>query len=141
MAIASVSDVQVRLGRDLLASETSLVEVLLEDAEAIILSELPTLYSKIDAGTLSDALVIMVEAAMVRRVLNNMDGIRQQSAEAYSVTLDINVASGYLMLTNQDRQRLGIRGSAFTIAPAIVNPALTEGAQVNSTPPGTGFQY
>lgn len=140
MAIASVTDVQARLGRDLLESETDLVTVLLEDAEAIILSELPTLYDKIALGTLSEALVIMVEASMIRRVLNNMDGIRQQSAEGYSVTVDINVASGYLMLTSQDRARLGIRGAAFTIAPKLADSVLEEGVQVNDIPPGTGFQ-
>lgn len=140
MAIASVTDVTARLGRDPIAGEEELITVLLEDAEAIILSELPTLYDRIEQGKLSEALVVMVEAAMIRRVLNNMDGVRQQSAEGYAVTLDINVASGYLMLTAQDRHRLGIRGSAFTIHPQIMNPALVEGAQVNNIPPGWGFQ-
>ena len=107
MATATSQDVESRLGRPLDESEVALAETLLGDVELLIKSKA----RNFDA--LDPDIVVMVEATAVARVLRNPDGIRSQSADEFSYTVDSRVASGYLNLLPDEWALLGIgRGYA-----------------------------
>lgn len=107
MAVATTQDVADRLGRPLDESELPLAETLLGDVELLIRSKARN-FDALDADA-----VKMVEATAVARVLRNPDGVRSQSADEFSYTVDSRVASGYLQLLNSEWALLGIgRGYA-----------------------------
>lgn len=56
-------------------SDTDLVSKLIDDAEAIVLSEYPKIQDRIDAGTLNENVLIMVVTEMVSRRLRNPEGL------------------------------------------------------------------
>jgi hypothetical protein len=75
MAWTTPTDVQNRwVGNDV-PTDTNLVVALIDDAEAIILSQYPKIQDRIDANTLSLNTVIMVVCRMVSRLLRNPEGL------------------------------------------------------------------
>lgn len=102
MPLASTTDVQNRLGRDLTPTETTIATALLADAEAELRSRVPLLQERLDSGLLDPALVVRVLCAMVLRVLRNPEGLRQQSESiddyTRSWTVDSARSAGALYL-------------------------------------------
>ena len=75
MTWTTFADVTDRwVGNDAPTDET-LVESLIEDAEAVVLVEYPKIQDRITAGTLPLRLVKMVVTAMVSRVLRNPENL------------------------------------------------------------------
>jgi hypothetical protein len=85
--------------RTLSAAEQTVTVNLLADAAAILLARVPTIPARVAAGTLDAALVKRVQAAMVKRVLSNPDGKRQEAIDDYSWTRDNAVSAGMLYAT------------------------------------------
>lgn len=108
MAHAQPSDVQVRLGRELDAEETALVEARLDDVERIILSRIPDLDARIMSGALSAEVVKQVEADSVIRLVRNPDGYIQESDGSYSYQLSHEVAAGRLTILPDEWRLLGV---------------------------------
>lgn len=76
MAWTAYSDVADRwVGNDPIITDEELVTALIDDAEAIILSQFPKIQDRIDAETLSVAVVKMVVARQVSRVLRNPENL------------------------------------------------------------------
>jgi hypothetical protein len=100
MAFAAPPDVAARLGRSLTADETTQVEALLEDAEAMILKRVPDLQARVTAGTLTTATIVRIESNSVRRVMVNPTGIRSHSEGLgdfqQSDTFDSSISTGEL---------------------------------------------
>lgn len=123
MAYATPADVEISLGRDLSASETTQVTGLLERAELIITRRITDLTDRIADDAALEDVVVMVEADVVARVIRNPDGNRQESIDDYSYTRDPNVAAGYLYLTDEEWALLltspgtSTASEAFTITP------------------------
>lgn len=106
--------------RPLTDAEDSVAGVLLDDAAAILLSKIPSIPERVEAGTLDRVLVERVQAAMVIRVLSNPDGKRQETIDDYSWTRDNAVSTGLLYLAEDELALLAPvtqQGSAFTITP------------------------
>lgn len=119
--LATQADVTRRLARPLLsAEEVEQTNVLLEAALLRLARRIPNLVERAaDDADFCD-LVVEVQASSVARVLRNPDGFRSESAGQVSYTLDTRVASGFLMITDEEWELLGVsNSSAFTIAPSF----------------------
>ena len=119
MAYASVEDVQDRLGRPLTDEERALAATLLDDVEAMLRGRIPDLDDRVAADPNYRALVVMVEANAVCRVLRNPDGVRQETEGNYSYSLNVAAAAGYLLVLDLEWGLLGAASGAWTITPVL----------------------
>ncbi|MFH9977941.1 hypothetical protein ACH4ND_01510 [Streptomyces sp. NPDC017179] len=112
VTLATLEDVTNRLGRDLTEEETRQATALLEDATAMILDRFPR-YATEPTST-SKA----VCRAMVLRVLQNPQGLRQESIDDYQVTYDAARSAGELYISDTEAEMLRpLATSAFSITP------------------------
>lgn len=117
---ATTTDVAARW-RSLTPDEELKASVLLDDAWRLIQLRNSTIEARITATSLDVGLVIMVQCAMVIRVLRNPDGKRQEQIEDYSYQRD-DSASGELFLSPDELELLSEVTSpsvAFTIRPYV----------------------
>lgn len=119
MAYATVDDVQARLGRPLTSEERELAVTLLDDVEAMLRARIPDLDERVEVNENYRALVVMVEANAVLRVLKNPEGYRQESEGNYSYSLNVAAAAGYLLVLDWEWRMLGASRGAWTITPAV----------------------
>lgn len=120
MSYATVTDVQVRLGRPIIdTDEIEQVNAWLSDVEALILSRIPDLVARIDEGTIAEAVLVMVEARAVVRKAKNPDGKQNERIDDYSYGLNADAARGEVFLTDEEWGLLLPVGSAtaFTVRP------------------------
>lgn len=123
MAYATVSDVEVRYGRTLTASESAQVTAWIDDLEAEILERIPTLEALILAGRPTVATIVRVVSAAIIRKLDNPKGLKSRTVaiDDYSTTEQpwIEGSAGALDLTDDEWSKLlpGSTGDAFTITP------------------------
>lgn len=110
MALATLTDLADRLGRDLTSSEARRATAWLADAEALILKRFP------QYATAPTAISKKVCCAMVLRVLTNPDGKRQESLDDYSYTVDSSRSRGEVYLSDEEAEELRPQtGGAFSI--------------------------
>jgi hypothetical protein len=110
--LATQADLADRLGRDLTAIEARKSGALLRDATAIILDRFP------QYGTAPTDTSTAVCCAMVLRVLLNPIGLRSETVDDYSYTIDTARSAGELYMTENEIDTLTpIRTSAFSIVP------------------------
>lgn len=120
MSYATVSDVQVRLGRPITASgEVGQVTAWLTDVEALIRVRIPDLDQRVLLGQIAQSIVSMVEAQAVVRKVKNPDGKQNERIDDYSYGLTTDSARGDLFLTDDEWALLlpVSVGGAFTIRP------------------------
>ncbi len=122
MALATVGDVSARLGRELSSDEAEQVSTLLGDAELLIKTRIPDLLARVAAGTIDSAVVIMIEANMVLRVVRNPDGYVQETDGNYSYQVSTAVASGRLSVLDDEWSWLGITRGVFLLVPKVNIP-------------------
>lgn len=98
-------------------SDATLVENLLQDAEAVILSQFPLIQDRIDAETLPLATVVMVECRMVSRVLRNPEGLTyiQQTTGPFGQAKNYGSTGGDIWMTPDEIALLApqLKGKAF----------------------------
>lgn len=112
VALATPEDLVARLGRDLTDVEERQAPALLGDATAVILDRFPQ-YAAAPTDTSTK-----VCCAMVLRVLRNPNGLRQESIDDYSYTVDSSRSAGEIYLTDGEAAELRPpRHSAFSIVP------------------------
>jgi hypothetical protein len=121
---ASVSDLVRRSLRPLTDIEQVWAATRLEDAYTQIVALRPTVDSRLESNTVPDAfvrLVVQVQCAMVLRVLNNPDGVLEESGDDYTRRLDALVSTGELKPTDGEIKMLSAfddsSDAAFTIRP------------------------
>lgn len=122
MAYATPEDIENRLGRDLDASETTVVTTRLEDAEMLLKSRIPDLDQKITDGIIQEQAVVMVESDMILRLIRNPDGFKSETDGSYTYRINEDVASGRLQILPEEWNLLGIRAGVFTIKPYVQVP-------------------
>lgn len=122
MAYATPEDVEVRFMRPLDEDEKRVVAARLEDAELLLRSRIPDLDEKVTAGVLDQALVVMVEAEMVLRLIRNPDGLVQETDGSYSYSTSQKVASGLLEVLPREWTLLGVRSGVYIIDPTPKMP-------------------
>lgn len=122
MAYASSSDVQDRLGRTLTDDETTQVEALLTDVEVLIKTKVPDLDEKIDDNEIDPAVVVMIEANSVIRLIRNPNGYTSESDGSYSYQINWRLASGSLEILDKEWALLGVSSGIFVIHPKVRTP-------------------
>jgi hypothetical protein len=129
VALAQADDVAVRLGRELDASETLLVETRLNDAERMLKRRIDDLLSQAATDADFHDEVVRVESEMILRLVKNPDGYSQESDGNYSYAIYQAVASGKLEVTQDEWESLGVKGGGmFTIQPVLPEAFVLEGA-------------
>lgn len=114
MALATLTDLADRLGRDLTDTETRQATALLDDATAMILQRFP----QYEAAPTATSLAVC--CAMVLRVVRNPDGKRQEAIDDYSYTIDSARSTGELYLSENELCALRPpRTSSFSIVPVV----------------------
>lgn len=121
---ATIEDLSNRSLRPLTPAELSVGAVLLEDAYDIIVNTRPSVETRLEASPpvqSFERLVIQVLCAMALRVLNNPDGLLEESEDTYRYRRDAAVSTGALYLSDAELVRLSAgddsSDSAFTISP------------------------
>lgn len=110
MALADLTDVANRLGRDLTAAEQRQGAALLDDATDLILQRFPQ-----PPATTGQR----VCASMVVRVLRNPEGRRSATIDDFSYTIDSALSAGELYITETELASLRPPNtSAFSITPS-----------------------
>lgn len=113
---ADVTDRWVGAG---VPTDSTLVDALIADAEAVILSEFPAIQGRIDAGTLPLQVVQLVTVRMVSRVLRNPEGLTywQQNTGPFGQARNYGTAGSDIWLTTEEEQMLAPkkRGKAFEV--------------------------
>jgi len=123
MAYAAASDVEVRYGRTLTASEKAQTEAWIEDLDSEIRERIPDLDGMVSAGRPTHGTLLRVICAAVIRKLQNPEGLRTTTVaiDDYSTTktVDSTNSAGFLSLTDDEWSLLlpGSSGDAFTITP------------------------
>lgn len=120
MTYATVADVSTRLGRPITdPGEVAQVQAWLEDAEALILSRVPTLPDLLADGALTVATLVMVEANAVIRKIRNPEGYTSETIDDYTYRYNEQVRRGDIFFTD-DEWALLIpgRSGAWTITPS-----------------------
>jgi hypothetical protein len=119
---ASVTDLIRRSLRPLTDVEQVWAAEKLEDAYAQLVAARPTIHTRLTDTAVPDGflrLVIQVQCAMVLRVLNNPDGVLEESGDDYTRRLDATVSTGALYATDAELQLLSAgdaqSDSAFTV--------------------------
>jgi hypothetical protein len=121
MAYATAEDVSVRWGRELTAEESQLVGVRLEDVERMIRRKVPDLDDQISYGALYVEDVVQVEADAVLRLARNPDGYQSETDGNYSYTMQKDLATGKLWITDDEWEILGCRPRGwFVLVPYAV---------------------
>lgn len=125
---ATVQDLIARSLRPLTDLELAWVGTRLDDAYTQIVALRPAVDARLTAAGGSDPfprLVVQVQCAMVLRVLNNPDGVLEETSDDYTRRLDAAVSSGELKPTDAELTLLsafdGAGDEAFSIR-AIPGP-------------------
>ena len=121
MAWATYADVTDRWVGPNEPTDEDLVSALLADAEAVILSEFPQIQDRIEAGTLPQNVLTMVQVRMVSRVLRNPENLTytQQMTGPFSQAKNYGTNGNTdIWLSDEERNLLApkrSKGKAFEI--------------------------
>lgn len=119
MSWTSFADVTDRWVGSGVPTDEALVDSLIADAEAVILSEYPKIQDRIDAETLPLAVVKMVVVRMVTRVLRNPEGLTywQQTTGPFGQARNYGNSAQDIWLSSEEKELLApkSRGKAFEV--------------------------
>jgi hypothetical protein len=110
-------DIRERWIGDDAPTNDELLRALISDAEAVILHEYPAIQARINAATLSQAVVTMVTCRMVTRVLRNPENASYISQTTGPFTQARNLGQTDLWLTSDEEELLAPKKSpgAFSV--------------------------
>lgn len=114
---ATVEDVREASDRPIPDARVPYVQGRLDAAHRLLHSKAPGLDARVDSGVLDPLLVKDVIVEMVLRVLRNPSGFRSETDGDYSYSRDIQVASGRLMVTDDELAMLGYGPSSTYSTP------------------------
>jgi len=123
MTVATATDVQIRLGRDLNPAEEAQVTAYLEDAEAAILSKLPDAVTKAGTDATYAKNLKSVEISITLRAARLTDAVQA----AYPNTEDWQTHPGYsranVTVLDSEWRKLGLRWySSFNLGNTTTLP-------------------
>lgn len=117
--LATVTDLQKALLRDLTAAESQASAWYLSRAESLLLAKVPNLLTRSTIDEHFAILIRGVEAEMVARVFRNPEGIKREDQGNYSYQVDHQVASGRLFVSDDDLDALGLLNAIVTAASSM----------------------
>jgi hypothetical protein len=139
MSWATPQDIIDRwVGNDV-PTDTDLMEALIADAEAVILSEFPKIQERIDDDELPLAVVTLVVSRMVSRLLRNPENLTywQQQTGPFGQARNYGGNSSDIWLSDQELTLLAPkkRGKAFEVNQGFdaVSPAVVDDFRLNIT--------
>lgn len=100
------ADVEASFERPLSIDETRVVQNWLNQAWTILCATVPSVASRLQAGTIGRTTVVQVLIAMVERKLRNPNGLRSWDGDNYTETIDQVLSSGQLYPTSDEIARL-----------------------------------
>jgi hypothetical protein len=105
---AALADVQLRMLRPLTTAENNWVPTALADALRFVEMSLPDVAVQLARLDLADDapyryLVVQVQCAMVIRVLQNPDGVLEETTDDYTRRLDSARSTGALYMSAEER--------------------------------------
>lgn len=119
MTWATFEDVTARWVGSGAPTDEALVEALIADAEAVILSEYPAIQDRIDDLRLSEAVVKLVVCRMVMRVLRNPEALSyvQQTTGPFGQAKNYGSGPSDIWLSSDEMEMLAPkkRGKAFEV--------------------------
>lgn len=104
-------DIRERWIGDDAPTNDELLRALISDAEAVILHEYPAIQARINAATLSQAVVTMVTCRMVTRVLRNPENASYISQTTGPFSQARNLGQTDLWLTSDEEELLAPKKS------------------------------
>lgn len=127
--ITSVQDVKDRYEGDLNTRYTdTYIQTKIEDAEALIEQDYPSVAGRLASGALLDQNYKRIVAFAVLRVLRNPEGYVIEGEANVNVTRNKNVASGELAFTDAEVYTLaGVKPTASDRVPSSVGVSLDSG--------------
>lgn len=119
MAWATFADVTDRWAGSGAPDDEALVESLIADAEAVVLSKYPQIQDRIDSGALPLRVVTMVVVRMVSRVLRNPENLSywQQQTGPFGQARNFGSEGSDIWMTDEELTLLApkLRGKAYEI--------------------------
>ena len=116
MAYALPDDIADRLGRELDANESRIVEARLDDIEAMIFDRLPDLPSRMANNPTLGRLLVMVEADVLLRLIRNPLGLIAESEGGYGYRrVTDETVSGRLALLKEEWRLLGVKNDVVVL--------------------------
>lgn len=109
--LADVADVE-NLYQPVADDDLRRVEGLIRYASSVVRASVPGLDRRVERGTLDAQVVADVVAMMVIRALRNPGGVTQETIGPVSYSVDANVGSGYVFLSDAERALLAPTASA-----------------------------
>lgn len=139
MSWATPQDIIDRwVGNDV-PTDTDLMEALIADAEAVILSEFPKIQERIDDDELPLAVVTLVVSRMVSRLLRNPENLTywQQQTGPFGQARNYGGNNSDIWLSDQELTLLAPkkRGKAFEVNQGFdaISPAVVDDFRLNIT--------
>jgi hypothetical protein len=110
-------DIRERWIGDNVPDNDQLLRALIQDAEAVILNEYPSIQGRVDSGKLSASIITFVTCRMVTRVLRNPDNATYSSQTTGPFTSAKNVGTVDLWMTEDELGMLSpiIPNKAFSV--------------------------
>lgn len=114
-AFATPSDLEDRW-RPLSSDEKARALTLLSDASDMVREEFRDIDARVESGAVMQSTLVRIVAGMVKRQMMNEGGTTARSVDDYREERDVQVASGYLFLSQFDRSALtSKRRRAFAV--------------------------
>jgi hypothetical protein len=123
MAYATYEDVELRLGREFTVDEQAAVTMRLDNVERVIRRRIPDLDDRVlesDDDYLE--IVVMVEADVVERYLNNPRGMVGETDGNYSYQLNWSTVTGRPTLYPDEWRLLGVMAGMAVLTPRLEKP-------------------
>ncbi|HLP97659.1 MAG TPA: hypothetical protein VK149_04360 [Sideroxyarcus sp.] len=140
MTWATPADVEARWVGSSIPADSDVVEALISDAEAIVLSEYPGIQARIDDASLAQAVVVMVVCRMVMRVLRNPEALTywQQNTGPFGQGKNYGSGNADIWMSSEEVELLAPkrRGKAFSVDLA---PNAYPGVPVSAYEPANQF--
>jgi len=119
MSWATPQDIQDRwVGNDA-PTDTNLIQIIIDDAEAVVLNEFPKIQERIDNEELSLNVVVLVVSRMVSRLLRNPENLTywQQQTGPFGQARNFGSGNADIWLTDNELTLLSPakRGKAFEV--------------------------
>jgi hypothetical protein len=132
MSWTTPQDIQDRwVGNDA-PTDTDLIQIIIDDAEAVVLNEFPRIQERIDDAELSINVVILVVSRMVMRILRNPENLTywQQTTGPFGQARNFGNGNADIWLSDNELTLLSPkkRGKAFEVNQGFdaVSPAVVD---------------
>jgi hypothetical protein len=117
VSYATIDDVEARYGQALVGPEIIQVPIWLNSIERRLRKRIRDFDNRVNLDPDYKLDVIDVECSAIIRILKNPEGFKSESEGTYAYSIDSRVASGFMLILDEEWDQLGVNSGAFTINP------------------------